>query len=126
MEPLPPELIALRPLAPYEDRLLSALAFFRTQRSRNNQAHHCLSMYLRQSEGRIMAEVGFYARAIGQDPGALLELIYTNPDQAESLIADWSGSQISQVFEPELATQSESEIGPPGIGQSGIEPEIAP
>ncbi len=96
-----PEPIALRPLAPYEDRLLSALAFFRTQRRRENQAHHCLSMYLRQSEGRIMAEIGFYARSIGWDPRDFLELIYTDPDRAEGLIAHWSNCQISDVFEPD-------------------------
>lgn len=102
MQPMtPPDPLSLRPLAPYEDRLLSALAFFRTQRSRETQAQHCLAMYLRQSESRIMAEVAFYARSIGQDPRALLELIYTDPDRAEALIADWSNCQLRDVFEPD-------------------------
>ena len=104
----PPEPIALRSLAPYEDRLLSALAFFRTQRSRETQAHHCLSMYLRQSEGRIMSEIGFYARSIGWEPRDFLELIYTDPDRAERLIADWSNCQISEVFEPDRGAIDQS------------------
>ena len=33
-----PESLDLKPLAPYEDRLLNALAFFRTQRDNSTQA----------------------------------------------------------------------------------------
>lgn len=98
-EPAKP--LNIPPLAPYEDRLLAALAFFRTQRKRDTQAHHCLSMYLRQSEGRILSEVGFYARMLGQDPWAFLEMIYQDPDSAESSIEQISGAKISQVFEEE-------------------------
>jgi cobalamin-dependent methionine synthase I len=89
----------IRPLAPYEDRLLNALAFFRTQRQPTTQAHHCLSMYLRQSESRIMSEIGFYARMVNMDKDELLELIYTDPDKAEQLIAQATGVKPSEVFE---------------------------
>ncbi|MGB0562629.1 MAG: hypothetical protein ACPGVO_12630 [Spirulinaceae cyanobacterium] len=68
----------LDPLAPYEDRLLNALAFFRFKRDRATQARHCLSLYLRQGETRIMQEVGFYARHLGMTPEELLEAIYTD------------------------------------------------
>ncbi len=81
----------LKPLAPYEDRLLNALAFFRTQRQPADQARHCLSMYLRQSEARIMGEVGFYARLVGMEPGDFLELLYQSPDEAENLIEQATG-----------------------------------
>lgn len=74
-----PEALNLNQLAPYEDRLLHALAFFRTNRSVETQAHHCLSMYLRQGEARVMGEVSFYAKLLGMSPQELLELIYTNP-----------------------------------------------
>jgi len=72
--------VKLDPLAPFEDRLLHALAFFRTGRDVERQALHCLSMYLRQSESRVMAEVGFYARRLGLTPEEALEAIYTDPD----------------------------------------------
>ncbi|NEO83132.1 MAG: hypothetical protein F6J87_02560 [Spirulina sp. SIO3F2] len=77
----------LQPLAPYEDRLLSALAFFRFKRDRAVQARHCLSMYLRQGEGRITREVSFYARHLGMTPEELLELIYTDGEVARSRFA---------------------------------------
>lgn len=77
-----PKPLQLKQLAPYEDMLLHALAFFRTNRSVETQAHHCLSMYLRQGEARVMGEVGFYARLLGMEPKDLLQLIYTNPDEA--------------------------------------------
>ena len=67
-------------LAPFEARLLHALAFFRTRRNIEQQALHCLSMYLRQSESRVMGEVRFYARQLGIEPEEMLEEIYTNPD----------------------------------------------
>jgi len=91
----------LRPLAPYEDRLLTALAFFRTQRKTTTQAHHCLAMYLRQSESRIMSEVGFYARLSGLNQFELLELIYTDPDKAEMLIEQAAGVGVKDTFEEE-------------------------
>lgn len=81
-----PSGLHLPPLAPYEAHLLAALAFFRTQRRQEAQAHHCLSMYLRQSEARIMGEVGFYARRVGISPEELLEMISGDPDRAQGLI----------------------------------------
>ncbi|NJL01106.1 MAG: hypothetical protein HC838_05320 [Spirulinaceae cyanobacterium RM2_2_10] len=85
----PPTGLLLRPLAPYEARLLAALAYFRTGRDRPTQAHHCLSMYLRQSEARIMGEVAFYAEQAGVTPRELLETIFCDPDQADRWLADW-------------------------------------
>lgn len=76
--------LKLPPLAPYEDRLLSALAFFRFKRDRAAQARHCLSMYLRQGEARIMQEVSFYARHLNMTPEELLEFIYTDGAAARS------------------------------------------
>lgn len=96
-----PEPLNLRPLAPYEDRLLAALAFFRTQRQAATQAHHCLSMYLRQSETRILSEVGFYAERVGMSASELLELIYTQPDLADKLLSDREGISMTTVFEPD-------------------------
>lgn len=78
----------LESLAPFEDRLLHALAFFRTGRDVERQALHCLSMYLRQSEDRIMAEVMFYARHLDLSPDDLLEAIYTNPEVIASRLRD--------------------------------------
>lgn len=96
-----PKRLYLSPLAPFEDRLLASLAFFRTKRKPTTQAHHCLSMYLRQSESRIMGEVGFYARACGVEPIQFLELIYQEPDKAEQMIRDRLHIDISGVFEEE-------------------------
>lgn len=77
-----PKRLHLRALRPYEDRLLACLAFFRFKRSSPVQAHHVLSMYLRQSESRIMTEVKFYAESIGMTARELMELIYNDPDSA--------------------------------------------
>lgn len=95
-----PQPLQLKPLAPYEDRLLHALAFFRTNRSVETQAHHCLSMYLRQGEARVMGEVGFYAKLIGMETGELLNLIYTDPEQANELLAEYGA--IAPVAEENL------------------------
>ena len=84
-----PQPLQLKQLAPYEDMLLCALAFFRTNRSVETQAHHCLSMYLRQGEARVLSEVGFYAGLIGIEPAELLRLIYTEPSKAISLISEY-------------------------------------
>lgn len=87
-----PQPLSLEPLAPYEDRLLAALAFFRFQRNIESQARHCLSMYLRQGETRIMQEVKFYARYLGLEPEELLELIYTDGDLARRELQQHFGS----------------------------------
>lgn len=99
--PQAPKGLHLRPLAPYEDRLLTALAFFRTNRKTTTQAHHCLAMYLRQSESRIMSEVDFYARLSGLEKFELLELIYSDPDKAETLIEQVAGVGVKDTFEDE-------------------------
>lgn len=97
--PEQPKGLNLRALAPYEDRLLSALSFFRTKRQKTTQAHHCLSMYLRQSESRILGELEFYARMTGLDKYQLLELIYSDPDRAQELIDDATGVSVADTFE---------------------------
>ncbi|MGL5082355.1 MAG: hypothetical protein ACRC8A_12795 [Microcoleaceae cyanobacterium] len=81
-----PQSTPLKPLKPYEDRLLAALSFFRFQRQPSVQAHHCLSLYLRQSQSRIMDEISFYAEPLGLSPSQFLELIYQDPDAAEAQI----------------------------------------
>ena len=78
--------ITLKPLNLYEDQLLNALAFFRTKRETSVQARHCLSMYLRSSEQRIMKEVEFYARHYNMSGEELLDLMYNKPDEAQKLI----------------------------------------
>ncbi|MEA5419636.1 hypothetical protein VB712_10415 [Spirulina sp. CCNP1310] len=88
-----PQPLTIAPLAPYEDRLLAALAFFRFQRAIASQARHCLSMYLRQGEGRIMQEVKFYAQQIGLEPEELLELIYQDGDRARAQLQAHFGSE---------------------------------
>ena len=94
-----PNSLNLDPLAPYEDHLLAALAFFRTKRQLSTQARHCLSMYLRQSEARIMGEVGFYAAMANMSDREFLDLIYEDPSQAEELIKQATGVKISGVFD---------------------------
>ena len=81
-----PVRLHMKPLALYEDMLLNCLAFFRTNRRPTVQAHHCLSMYLRQSEGRIKSEVSFYANLLDLSTDELMQLIYTDPDKAKNLI----------------------------------------
>lgn len=77
--------LQLPPLPPYENALLSSLAFFRKQ-ERTTQALNCLAMYLRQSEARVMGEIRFYAKQLNMEPEALLMLIHHNPQQAEALL----------------------------------------
>jgi hypothetical protein len=88
-----PQPLHLEPLAPYEDRLLAALAFFRFQRNIDSQARHCLSMYLRQGETRIMQEVKFYAGHLGLEPEELLELIYSDGDQIRQKLQQHFGGE---------------------------------
>ncbi|MBP0016880.1 MAG: hypothetical protein J7647_04900 [Cyanobacteria bacterium SBLK] len=88
-----PKRIHMAALAPYEDRLLACLSFFRFKRKHSVQARHCLSMYLRQGEQRIKNEVGFYARKLDLSTDELMELIYENPEKAETML--------KEVFESE-------------------------
>jgi hypothetical protein len=79
------EPLHLPPLPPYESSMLAALAFFRKQ-PRETQALNCLTMYLRQSETRVLGEIRFYARLLNLEPEALLTLIHQQPEQAEALL----------------------------------------
>ena len=88
-----PKRVHMAALAPYEDRLLACLSFFRFKRKHSVQARHCLSMYLRQGETRIRNEVGFYAKHLELSTDELMELIYEDPDKAEMLL--------KQAFESE-------------------------
>jgi hypothetical protein len=56
-------------------------------------------MYLRQSESRVMSEVGFYARRLGMSPDELMELIYTQPEVVDRKIQEVLGIKPSDVFE---------------------------
>jgi hypothetical protein len=78
----------LNQLPLYEWRLLQALAFFRYNRDVNTQALHCLCMYLRQSEGRVMSEVSFYAKRLNMTADELLDLIDSEPERASDLLKD--------------------------------------
>ncbi len=80
--------LQLPPLPPYESALLASLAFFRKQEP-TTQALNCLTMYLRQSESRVMGEIRFYARLLQMEPEALLQLIAQDPDQAEQLLKNY-------------------------------------
>ena len=81
-----PKRIHMAALNPYEDRLLAALAFHRFNRKITTQAHHCLSMYLRQGAGRIMDEVGFYADWLGLSRREYLELLYQDGATARQML----------------------------------------
>lgn len=104
-----PKRLHIRPLAAYEDRLLSCLSFFRSQRQRTTQAHHCLSMYLRQSESRIISEVSFYANRLGMEPSELMELIYLEPEKADRMIGEAFNSKPSEIFEPDSVDLDDEE-----------------
>lgn len=88
----------------YEMRLLMALAYF-LGRSVNAQASACLSMYLRQSEPRIMSQVRYYAHRCGLHEYDLLDLIAENPAQVDALLKE--AGKVHQtgdrkdIFEPE-------------------------
>ena len=75
----------------YEMKLLTALSFF-LGRKASTQALACLSMYLRQSEPRIMSQVRYYAHKINRQSGKtlteydLLDLIFEDPEQVTRLM----------------------------------------
>ena len=79
----------------YELKLLTALSYF-LGRNINAQALACLSMYLRQSEPRIMSQVRYYAHQVGLHEYDLLNLIYEHPEQADALF-----QQVSKVHQPQ-------------------------
>ncbi|MGQ4646314.1 hypothetical protein [Lyngbya aestuarii] len=94
----------------YELKLLTALAYF-LGRKVSAQALACLSMYLRQSEPRIMAQLGYYAHKASQVKGTtiseyeLLDLIYESPETADQLLKNTGKvhylDESKDVFEPE-------------------------
>jgi hypothetical protein len=45
-------------------------------------------MYLRQSEGRVMSEVSFYAKRLNMTADELLDLIDSEPERASDLLKD--------------------------------------
>ena len=101
-------------LPDYECSLLLALAFF-LGRDVSAQSRACLSMYLRQSEARIMGQVRFYAHQASVqagrpiDPYELLELIARDPTEAARLLPTLKGvhdpgqQDVFEVDRPESA-----------------------
>ena len=97
-------------LPEYEKKLLTALSFF-LGRPASTQALACLSMYLRQSEPRVMSQVRYYAHKISKQSGQqlteyeLLDLIFANPEQVTALLEGLTvvhTPEVSQdVFAPE-------------------------
>lgn len=75
----------------YEMKLLTALSYF-LGRKASTQALACLSMYLRQSEPRIMSQVRYYAHKVSKQTGKtvseyeLLDLIYETPEQVDKML----------------------------------------
>jgi hypothetical protein len=92
----------IKALPLYEWRLLQALAFFRFNRNLETQARHCLAMYLRQSEARIMAELAFYARRLGVTSDELLDWIALNPDAVQVEITALAPAEGAIAEEPEF------------------------
>lgn len=57
--------LTISPLNHLEATLLASLAFHRGTRPVATQAHHALSMYLRQGRDRIFGEAKYYADLLG-------------------------------------------------------------
>jgi hypothetical protein len=79
------EKICINPPPEYELKLLTALSYF-LGRDIEAQALACLSMYLRQSEARIMSQVRYYAHKASLSEYDLLDLICENPTQVDELL----------------------------------------
>lgn len=102
-----PGAISLESLPEYERKLLLALAFF-LGRPASAQAIACLSMYLRQSEPRVMAQLRFYAHKAAQSTGQpvseydLLDQIAESPDAVAALLQAGvvHSSDQRDVFDP--------------------------
>lgn len=71
----------LSPLPPYENELLSAIAFFNRER-RNTQARSELIRWLRTQEEEVFGSLAYYAHHLNMDEYELLRLIHTAPDEA--------------------------------------------
>lgn len=80
----------LSALPEYEDKLLSALAFF-LGRGNNTQALAALAMYLRQSQERILAQVEYYGAQVGKNKWQMLDEIYFNREAVEQLLGKRTG-----------------------------------
>lgn len=87
--------LTLKPPPEYELKLLTALAYF-LGRNISAQALACLSMYLRQSEPRIMSQVRYYAHKAGLHEYELLDLIFEHPERADELL-----KQAGKVHQPQ-------------------------
>ncbi|HEY9738608.1 MAG TPA: hypothetical protein V6D06_20085 [Trichocoleus sp.] len=98
----------LNSLPEYERKLLCSLAFF-LGRDLSAQAVACLSMYLRQSEPRILGQLNYYAHKATKKTGQpydaydLLDLIIESPETAAELLQLTVVHPPGQrdVFEPE-------------------------
>ncbi|MBD2256974.1 hypothetical protein [Pseudanabaena sp. FACHB-2040] len=83
--------LSIHALPEYERKLLAALAFF-LGREQSAQAVACLSMYLRQSEPRIIGQLKYYAHKATKNTGQpldeydLLDLIAESPDQIAAML----------------------------------------
>ena len=92
--------INLKELPLYESQLLNAIAFFQG-RPYATQAYNALTFYVRQSESRVMKQVGFYARRLKMDEWKLLELIYQDEEKAKELIEKATQVDLIERSEPD-------------------------
>ena len=92
--------INLKELPLYESQLLNAIAFFQG-RPYATQAYNALTFYVRQSESRVMKQVGFYARRLKMDEWELLELIYQDEEKAKELIEKATEVDLIERSEPD-------------------------
>lgn len=91
--------INLKELPLYESQLLNAIAFFQG-RPYATQAYNALTFYVRQSEGRVLGQLRFYALRLGMTEFELLDLIYREPDKARKLIEDQASQPLISREEP--------------------------
>jgi hypothetical protein len=54
-----------------------------------------------------MSEVRFYAHSCGVAPLEFLELLYSDPDKAESMIENFIGSGVKEALDDEHDTEPE-------------------
>lgn len=103
-----------RPLPDYEQRLLTALAYF-LGRDVESQARACLCMYLRQAEPRIMAQVHYYAHRFSRVTGQtisgydFLDLLTQSPEVVRQVLPELGSvhdAATADVFTPISPDQS--------------------
>lgn len=80
-----PQELTIKAPPDYEMRLLRALSYF-LGRKIEAQAVACLSMYLRQSEGRMLSQVRYYAHRLQMHEYDLLDLITEDPAAVDRLL----------------------------------------